>query len=302
MRTEEMHLLLRVAESGSMSLAARQLHLTPAAVSASLRRIETALGARLFERSTRSLRPTEEGLVVLEGCHAVLERWSQTMEEIHGPQRSLSGTVHVSAPSDTAYQLLAPAIADLQAEHAGLQIVLHCADTLHHLHRDAIDMAVRYGSLVDSELSSRRVSDQPGILVASPGYLAKHGTPQTPEDLGQHRIITLQLASKIADTWVLGRGKQESRITLNQPLCADGHLARQWALDGHGIAMKSLFDVIEDLEQGRLVDALPGYRTAPIPIHLLFPSRRYTPLRVRAVEQVLRPLFEARERKCRSWV
>ena len=110
-----MELLVRVAEAGSMTKAARQLHLTPAAVSATVGRIEAALGVRLFERTTRAMHPTEEGLVVLDGCRDVIRRWQHTLEEVRG-SRGPAGTVHLSAPAGTSYQVLGPVLARLAEE------------------------------------------------------------------------------------------------------------------------------------------------------------------------------------------
>ena len=297
-----MKLLLRVAETGSMTLAARQMHVTPAAVSAAVGRVEDALGVRLFERTTRSIHPTEEGLVVLEGCRDVVERWQQTLEEARGAAGELVGAVHLSAPADTTYQLLAPVLVEVSEQHPRLQVVVHPSDAVQHLHRDAIDMAIRYGSLQDSTLSARKLVDCWGVLVAAPAYLERCGHPRTPEDLLGHRSITLQLASVAVASWTLyGHGTTEE-IRLRSPLCGDSYLARQWAIAGMGITMKSLFDVVDDLEAGRLARVLPDYTTGPMAIHAIFPSRRYQPARVRALDTALTAAFVARSARCDAWL
>lgn len=302
MKLEEMKLLLRVAQTGSMTLAARQMHLTPAAVSAAIKRVEDALGVRVFERTTRSVHPTEEGLVVLEGCQDVITRWQQTLEGVRGERLELVGSIHVSAPADTTYQVLAPCVAELSDAHPGLQIVVHSIDTVQHLHRDAIDVAIRYGSMKDSTLSARRLASQPGVLVASPLYVAKLGMPLTPDELHHHRLITLQLSSVLLSTWTLhGHGKAHD-VELHNPLCGDGYLARLWAVMGKGIALKSLFDVIDDLEEGRLVQVCPGYMAESMAIHMVFPSREYVPARVRAFDARVTAVFEARARRCEAWL
>lgn len=230
------------------------------------------------------------------------ERWQQTLEELQSPNAIHAGTVRIAAPGDTAYQILAPAILNLSRIQPRLQVVLHCGDTLQHLHRDAIDMAVRYGKLKDSNLMARKISEQPSVLVAAPSYLQQHGSPKTPAELVEHRTITLQLASTPQDSWTLRAFKNKEQIRLDNPLCADGHQARQWALQGHGIAMKSLFDVIDDLESGKLAQVLPKFTGPTMAIHLLFPSKRDVPARVRAVEQLLRHVFESRDHRCTAWL
>lgn len=296
-----MELLVRVAESGSMTVAAQQLGLTPAAVSATVGRVEEALGTRLFERTTRTLHPTDDGLVVLEGCQAVVSRWHGTLEAIHHEQATLEGTVHLSAPADTTYQLLADAVAKFGALHPRLRVVLHTSDAVAHLHRDAIDMAVRYGPLRDSTLTVRKLAEAPGVLVASPAYLEARGAPTDLDALPEHRCLTIRLSSTPVHTWTLHGPDGVRTVALQSPLCGDGYLARRWALAGEGIAFKSLFDVVDDLETGRLVHVLPEYRGDVIPIHAVFPSRRFLPIRVRALDTAISEAFADRAARCARW-
>ena len=301
MKVLDMEILVRVAEAGSMTAASRQMHLTPAAVSATVGRVEEALGMRLFERTTRAIHPTDEGLIVLEGCQDVLARWQRTLEEVRGTPE-LAGTVHLSAPADTTYEILAPVVVAVAEANPQLQVVLHTSDSVHHLHQEAIDMAIRYGPLQDSTLSARKLTEWPGVLVASKAYVERWGTPREPEDLRDHRCLTLQLSSAAVTSWTLHRGDVALEVPLRSPLCGDGYLARRWALEGLGIARKSLFDVIDDLETGRLVRVLPRHVSDTFAIHVVFPSRRYTPVRVQALDSALTAAFAARAARCDAWL
>ncbi len=285
-----------------MTLAARQMHLTPAAVSAAVRRVEETMGVRLFERTTRSIHPTDEGVAVLEGCQDVVERWQRTLEEVRGATRELVGTIHLSAPADTTYEVLADVVVAVSEEHPKLRIVVHSSDAMQHLHRDAIDMAIRYGALQDSSLPARKLAECPGVLVAAPSYLDRRGHPRTPEELVDHRCLTLQLSSTAVTAWALHGSGDPVEIQLRSPLCGDGYLARRWAIAGMGIARKSLFDVIDDLETGRLVRVLPDFTAGSIAIHAVFPSRRYLPARVRALDTAITAEFSARSARCRAWL
>jgi len=302
MKLDEMTLLIRVADTGSMTLAARQMHLTPAAVSAAVRRVEEAIGVRLFDRTTRSVQPSDEGLVVLDACRDVVERWQSTLEDVRGGTHEVVGTVHISAPADTTYQVVGPTVVALADAHPELQVIVHSSDAVQHLHRDAIDMAIRYGPLQDSSLTARKLADQPGILVASPSYLRQRGVPQTPADLSHHRCITLQLSSVPVTAWTLSDGSTGHDVELRDPLCGDGYLARRWAIEGVGIAMKSLFDVIDDLEVGRLVRVLPRHIFRRTAIHAVFPSRRHLASRVRALDSALALAFTSRAERCEAWL
>ena len=296
-----MELLVRVANTHSMTLAARQLHLTPAAVSAAVQRIEGAIGIRIFERTTRSLHPTDEGQVVIEGCRDVVDRWQRTLDDARGHHTDLEGAIHLSAPADTTYQLLESVVMDLCLEHPKLRVNLNTSDAVRHLHRDAIDMAIRYGPLHDSTLSARKLAEAAAVLVAAPSYVAKFGAPDTPQALVEHRCLTLELSSVPMVSWELHGEGEVHTVTVESPLCGDGHLARRWAIAGMGIAFKSLFDVIEDLESGRLVQVLPAYASGPIAIHAVFPSRRFQTARVRALHAAIASNFAARAARCRAW-
>lgn len=301
MKIREMELLVRVAETGSMTLAAQQLQLSPAAVSAAVQRIEAAIGVRLFERTTRSLRPTDEGLVIIEGCEDIVDRWQRTLEDAHGQGRELAGTIHLSAPADTTYGILESVIAELCAQHPRLRVVLNIGDAIQHVHKDAIDLAIRYGSLRDSTLLARKLVEAPSVLVASPAYLAARGAPETPQALAEHRCVTLHLSNVPAVVWELQRGDELHALRIDSPLCGDGYLARRWAIAGMGVALKSAFDVIEDLEAGRLVQVLPEYTGGSVAVHAVFRSR-FRPARVRALDAAIAERFAARGARCEAWL
>jgi DNA-binding transcriptional LysR family regulator len=301
MKIREMELLVRVAETGSMTLAAKQLELTPAAVSSTLQRVENALGIRLFERTTRSVRPSDEGLVVLEGCRELVARWQEVLDEAQSQRSGLTGTVHLSAPADTTYGVLAAVAVALSDAHPGLQVVFDVSDAVQHLHRDALDLAIRYGPLQDSALTARKLADTPTMLVAAPSYLRAHGAPAHPSDLSAHRCLTLQRADVPAVTWALHRDGETREVTVDSPLTGDGYLVRRWAVDGHGIALKALLDVIDDLEAGRLEPVLPDWLGETMPVHVVLPSRRFLPARVRAVAAAVTAAFAARTARCAAW-
>ncbi|MEL6343258.1 MAG: LysR family transcriptional regulator [Myxococcota bacterium] len=301
MKIRDMEMLVRVAETGSMTVAAQQLNRTPAAVSGAIQRMEGALGMRLFERTTRSLRPTEEGQVLIEGCLELTQQWRRLLEDARGQRAGLAGTVHLSAPTDTSHQILRPLLARLCEQHPQLRVQMDISDAIHHVHRDAIDIAIRYGALQDSTLSARKLVDLPMILVAAPTYLAAHGRPATLEDLARHRCITLKMGDVPSISWVLYHNGERWVVPIESPLCGDGFMARQLAIDGWGITLKSLFDVIDDLEAGRLEPVLPTYTGEMLPIHAVFPSRRYMPARVRALATAITAAFDARAQRCLAW-
>jgi DNA-binding transcriptional LysR family regulator len=302
MNIREMQLLVRVAETGSMTQAAGQLDLTPAAVSAAVQRIEAALGMRLFERTTRTLHPTDEGLVILEGCHDTVQRWQRALDEARGNTATLEGSVRLSAPADTTHQVVGDAVAEFCALHPGVRVVVHPTDTLQNVLQEALDVSIRYGDLDDSTLVARKLAESPRVLVASAGYLERRGHPAAPEDLAAHRQLTLQLGNTPERSWELGQPDRKMTVPLDSPMCGDGLLVRRWAVAGHGVAFKSLFDVIDDLETGRLVRVLPDLVGSVTAIHAVFPSRKFVPARVRGLVDHLAGRFAAREARCQQWL
>ena len=302
MKTQEMQLLIRVAETGSMTEAARQLDRTPAAVSAAVQRIEASIGLRVFERTTRTLHPTDEGQVILEGCQDAVQRWQRALDEARGSQATLEGTIRLSAPADTTQQLVGAGVAAFCAAHPGVRVVVHPTDTLQNVLQDALDVSIRYAALPDSSLVARRLAASPRILVASPDYLAQHGAPTALEELASHRLLTLQLGNSPERHWSLYSNGEGVGVEVDSPLCGDGLLVRQWAVRGRGIAFKGLFDVIDDLEAGRLVRVLPGVDGGLGTIHAVFPSRTFKPLRVRALVDALATDFATREARCHGWL
>lgn len=285
-----------------MTQAARQLDLTPAAVSAAVQRIEEALGMRLFERTTRSLHPTHEGLVILEGCQDAVQRWTRALDEARGSAAMLEGVIRLAAPSDATHQVVADAVATFCADHPGVRVIVQPTDTIQDVLRDALDVSVRYGALQDSTLVARKLAESPRVLVASPGYLRAHGAPHTPRDLLDHRLITLQLGDVPERVWVLGQAGSFEEIQLESQMCGDGLLVRRWVVAGHGIALKSLLDVVDDLEAGRLIRVMPCFDGGIRAIHAVLSSRRFVPARVRGLVEHLAARFAAREVRCGAWI
>lgn len=301
MKICEMQLLVRIAETGSMTRAARQLDLTPAAVSATVQRIEKALGIRLFERTTRSLHPTREGLVILDGCQDTVQRWARALDEAQGSAATLEGPIRLAAPSDTTHQVVAEAIAIFCDQHPGVRVIVHATDTMQNVLQDALDVSLRYGALQDSTLVARKLAESPRILVASPDYLDGHGTPDSPEGLSAHRLLTLQMGNAPERAWSLRHAGKVVDVHVDSPLCGDGLLVRQWAVAGRGIAFKSLLDVVDDLLAGRLVQVMPNVDGGTGAIHAVYPSGQFVPARVRGLVAHLATHLAMREARCNEW-
>jgi len=288
---DDLILFLRVADALSISGAARQLDMTPAAVSAAIKRIEKTLRSKLFERTTRVIRLTPQGESFRKTCQHMLEIWANGKLALHQKQAEIEGDIHIAAPTDTTYRLLAKWISVFLEDYPSLNVIFHTSDYFHDVIKDGIDLAIRYGSLDDSSLVARKLTECHRTVIASPSYVARYGEPQSPQDLAHHNCLTLRVRGQKKATWILTHEQSTFPIDVSGQLCGDGSLVRQWALEGRGIAYKAFIDVAEDIQSGRLIQLLPAYTGELIPIHVVLPSSQYVPQRVRLLIDFLSRQF-----------
>ena len=294
----DLRVLVETARGGSLTAAARALELTPAAASAMLKRLEARVGVRLFERSTRAMRLTPQGQTLLDYAERALE----LLEEGAGRAQSLSGalrgTVRIAAPSDLARSLLLPWLDAFAQAHPGVHVALTVSDRLHDVRRDAVDVALRYGELADSQLAARTLCITRRLPCAAPAYLARHGTPGHPRELAAHRLVSLHIAGRREVRWTFTRGSGAGADSATVPVdaalsCDDGAIVHDWALAGAGIAYKSALDVRDHLRAGRLVALLPDWTGQRYVLSAVLPSNRFVPARVRALVDHLAACFQA---------
>ncbi|MDR5805710.1 LysR substrate-binding domain-containing protein [Caballeronia sp. LZ001] len=290
----DIRLFVEAAALGSLSAAGRKLDLSPAAASARLVRLESALGVQLFERTTRSLRLTDEGRTYLSHCQHALQTLDDAHAALHAGRAVVSGKLRVSATSDFGRHVLTQWLDAFNEMHPEVSIALVLSDSLSHLLLDDIDLAIRFGVPADSTMIAKRMAPNRRTLCASPAYIEAHGRPENVATLARHRFILLSSAAGVANEWRFMRDAHSENFTA--PLTHaretnDGALARQWALEGHGVAMKSIWDIGADLQAGRLELLLPEWRCPDTPVHALFQRRQYMAPRVRALLDYLSAKF-----------
>jgi len=278
----QLQLFIRLADAGSLSAAARQLKMTPAAASASLKRLESALSVRLVERSTRSMRLTAEGELLRDHAQRALGVLDDARSLLSAQREDLAGEVHLASPLDLGRTVLTAMLSPFLGRHPRLRLVMHLSDAKHDLLRDGVDIAVRYGVLQDSSLVARPLLQTQRTLVASPAYLDAHGHPRHPDELACHNCLVLNLNNRPEVRWVLHRGKETVAVQAQGNRVADdGGLVREWAVAGLGIAFKAGLDVLDDLREGRLVRVMPDWHGETTPVQAVLPAQRHLPLRVR---------------------
>ncbi|WP_085315966.1 LysR family transcriptional regulator [Derxia lacustris] len=285
----DLQLFVRAAELGSLSQAARELELQPAAASASLKRLEQRLGARLMLRSTRALRLTPDGERFIAHARRALAALGDGLESLAADRAELRGELRVSAPSDFGRSWLRGWLDAFQQAHPQVRLSLALSDRLVDFYREPVDLALRYGVAADSGLIGRALlASNRRVLVASPDYVARCGAPATPDDLVAHACVAWMQSpvagsARVHDRWRFSRGR-ERREPKIVPSCVsdDGALVRDWAVAGRGLAFKSWIDAADDLAAGRLLRLLPDWLGEPAPLHLLYASREHQPALLRA--------------------
>jgi DNA-binding transcriptional LysR family regulator len=253
--------------------------------------LEAELGVRLLSRTTRAVVPTEAGgefLARVEPILAALDEAEHSVRE----GGELRGLLRMSMPTSFGIRDVIPRLASFAARHPDLHIQLQLADRRQDLVRDAVDVAIRLGRLPDSGATAKRIATIPRVVVASPDYLARSGTPETPDDLVQHRIVG-GTAAAVPTAWRFERNGQEAAIKLEPHFSTDeneGAIAA--AVAGFGITSTSGWACRRELETGALVRLLPEWILAGIPVHAYFPLGRATRVAARAAIDHLVSAFE----------
>jgi len=289
---EDLRVIVQAARTGSLTAAAHALNLTPAAASATLKRLESQLGTRLFERSTRALRITQQGQVLVDYAQRAFDLIAEGELQATEGNVQLRGVVRVAAPSDLTRTTLLPMFDDFLAAHPGVQLDLSVSDHPRDVVRDEVDVAIRYGALADSQMTARVLALARPIVAAAPDYLARHGTPLTPQDLARHNCLTFKRNGRPYRSWRFGRDGKWVDVRVDGDRSADdASLVSAWTLAGHGITLRSDIDLRADVAAGRLVRLLADWETEPYPLHALMPSARFVPQRVRALVEFLAARF-----------
>ncbi len=269
---------VRVYELGSMSAAARDLRISPAVASARISQLEQHLNVRLFQRTTRSLSPTEQGRIYYEGATRILESVEDAEAGVSAVTGAPAGTLFVASPLGLGRRFIAPAMADFCAAYPRISVRLRMSDRRVDLASEGLDIAFFLGRPQDSNLRIRNIAECERVLVASPGYVAKRGMPTHGEQIeeGRHDCLNLRFPGATEFRWPLRTEDGEHAFGVRGPLeCDDGDVLTDWAVAGLGIVMKPLFEVAHLLDSGDLVRVCE--ETPPVPAQLacLYIHRRY---------------------------
>jgi DNA-binding transcriptional LysR family regulator len=292
-RIELFRIFTRVVESASFTRAADTLGLPRSSVSAAVQTLETRLGTRLLHRTTRKVAPTQDGAAFYERCLRLIQDMDEAENLFRRDTSGPTGRLRVDLPSRIGRLIVAPALPKFLDRYPGIDIDLGMTDRAVHLIEESVDCALRVGPLADSGLIARSFGTLRLINVASPDYLERHGTPETPADLASHFAVNYASPSsgRVEDWEWMENGEARmisvaGRVSVNS---AEGSIA--CCLAGLGLIQIPAYDVIDHIREGRLVEVMPDHVAAPMPMALLYPHRQHLSRRLKVFADWLEGLM-----------
>ena len=306
MERSDLALVLAVRDGGSLSAAARLLDVAPPVVTKRLAALEARLGQRLFQRTTRRVSPTAEGETLCERARVLQQGFAALEAELQESKAEPTGLIRLAATLGFGRLWLGPALAAFQAQHPRIDIQLQLTEQLPDLAGEGLDGAIWLWQVDGRQASqwvSRRLAPNQRVLVASPAYLGQHGTPDSVEELQSHACLIVRenvrdkasATSQRFDVWQLhlDGDATPARVRVRGPLSSNsGELVRDWCVAGHGIMLRSLWDIAPQLASGQLVQVLPGYCMPDADIRWLAPYRADAPRRIRLLIDFLLDAFQ----------
>lgn len=281
-----------LVKSGSLTAAAREFDVTPSAVSKWLAQVEARLGVRLVTRTTRRIGLTDEG-------EAYLAEGRRILAEIEDLERSISsrraepiGLLKVNASLGFGRSLIAPAVSAFARRYPDLEIRLILTDRPLSLTQGDADLGIRFGPPPDARLVARRIANHRRRVVASPPYLKRRGRPLVPHDLTRHNCLIVRQDDTAYGQWHFAKGAKTETVKVRGTLSSnDGTTALLWALDGHGVLMRSEWDSAPYVRKGRLEVLLPDYDLPPADLYTVYPPKRHLAAKVRVFVDFLTKRF-----------
>jgi len=268
---------VRVYELGNMSAAARDQRISAAVASSRISQLEEYLNVRLFQRTTRVLNPTEQGSLFYKGACKILETIEEAEAEVNNVTLTPRGSMYIAAPLGVGRRLIAPAVPTFKAEYPLIDIRLRLSDRKLDLTAEGLDVAFFLGLPEDSTLRIRKIADCQRVLCAAPSYLAQKGVPDSAESLTgpDHDCLNLRYPGAPEFQWPLQTGESVTRFAVTGPFESDdGDVLTSWALEGHGIILKPIFEIADHLRSGALVAVLQDTPPVPIQMACLYTHRR----------------------------
>lgn len=289
-----MQFFVLVARLGSLAAAARALDLTPPAATKRLAALEQRLGARLLNRTTRSVSLTSEGATYLRHATRILAEIAEMEEEVSQSRATPRGLLRVNATLGFGRTTIAPLVSTFALLYPDVEVQMEVTDKPVDLVESGFDLAIRFGALPDKRLNARRIMSNRRFLCAAPAYLERHGAPAGLADLARHRCIIHRQNDEAYGIWRFVQQEHTEAVKVHGALSSnDGDIVLGWALDGHGILIRSEWDLARYLDSGRLRIVLPEFTLPSADLFVYYPSQRNQTVRARAFIDFLAEHFQA---------
>lgn len=295
----DLELLQAIQREGSLAAAARRLDIAPTVVSKRLAALETRVAARLLHRTTRRLQLTAEGETFVDAAGLLLEGFARLEDTLAERAQIARGRLRVASSPGFGRVWLGPVLARFHARQPGIEVDLHLTEHLPDMSTGRFDAAVWLWQPQGASLVTRRLASNRRIVVGAPSYLRSHPAPQTPDELASHHCLVVREHDDSPALWRLQplspRAGAPRTLRVSGPLASNhGEVVRDWALAGHGLMLRSMWDVHAHLQRGDLVQVLPDWAMLDADVHLVLPPRDLrlaTPRRLRLLQEHLVAAF-----------
>lgn len=281
-----------VVRKGSLSAAAQELGLTTAAVSRRISGLESRLGMRLLNRTTRRMDLTEEGQAYLEGAERLIAEFDEVESAVISRKATPKGLLRVNATFGFGRHYVASAVVEFVRRYPDVQVQLHLSDRYLNLADEGFDVGIHVGELRDSSLVSRKLARNRRVLCAAPDYLRQFGVPKSPRELVRHRCLVLREKDSPYGVWRFQGPQGDEVVKVRAYLaCNDSDVVQGWALAGLGIMLRSTFAAAPSVRSGQLEVILDNYGTPEADVHAVYPHRHNLSARVRVFVDFLAEWF-----------
>lgn len=289
----DLNVLLTVVRKSSFAAAAAELGVSSAYVSKRIRVLEEALRTRLLHRTTRRITLTEDGQLAYQWAIRILSDFDSMYDELSASREHPHGSLHICSTFGFGREHVGPALSALHDLYPDLRIRLDLVDRVVDIIGEGFDMEIRIGNDLSENLIARHLAKNHRILCASPEYLKRRGYPETLDELLHHECIILKERNNSFGQWTLYRGETSESVSVRGPLSSNsGSVVLKWALDGHGIILRSRWEVGQWIEEGRLVHLLPQYQQ-PADIWAVYQTRLSHSAKVKVCVEFLEKHFQA---------
>jgi len=290
---EALEFFVLLARYRNLSAVARELDITPPAATRRLAQLEQRLGVRLANRSTRSISLTSEGELLLAHARQILTDIHAMEDVVSNRRHSPQGLLRINASLGFGRRRISALVSKFALSYPDIEIDLHVTDKPVDLIANNVDLAIRFGALPDRRLVARRLLRNRRYLCASPKYLRRHPAPTTVAQIGEHRCVIHNQNDEAHGIWRFTKGEHTEVIKVRAALSSnDGDIALGWVLEGHGIMIRSEWDLRKYVDARRLRILLPDFTLEPADLFVYYPSRQNMPARVRTFLEFLLQYFE----------